>query len=278
MMGVRMGALLIAGGAVLAAGCAGGEPATAGKAAETRTPAASPSRPVVQSPPPAPTATPTGTPTPVPTSTPTRRALKPGAEGDDVERLQRRLKELKYDPGKVDGEYGLATQMAVWAFQKVNRIKVSSTVGKRTWAALDAPKRPKPMAKKREPDRVDVDLRRQFLVVYKDGEPDLISHISSGSGEYYCAKDPGATVERCRYAVTSTGDFRTGRRASGWESGPLGDLYNPIYFNGGIAFHGALSVPRYPASHGCVRLPMHIAEYFPERVTTNMPVHVRRPK
>jgi lipoprotein-anchoring transpeptidase ErfK/SrfK len=130
----------------------------------------------------------------------------------------------------------------------------------------------------REANRVDVDLRRQFLVVYRDGKPDLITHISSGSGELYCAKDRGATVERCRYATTSTGDFRTGRRASGWETSPLGRLYNPIYFNGGIAFHGALEVPRYPASHGCVRLPMHIAEYFPERVKTNMPVHVRRPK
>ncbi|MFC6935308.1 L,D-transpeptidase family protein [Actinomadura yumaensis] len=97
-------------------------------------------------------------------------------------------------------------------------------------------------------------------------------------GEYYCAKDRGATVARCRYATTGTGDFRTGRRASGWEVSPLGRLYNPIYFNGGIAFHGALDVPRYPASHGCVRLPMHIAEYFPKLVKTNVAVHVRRPK
>ncbi|GLZ03528.1 hypothetical protein Acsp03_09950 [Actinomadura sp. NBRC 104412] len=261
-MSVLRDTLLIAGGAVLVAGCAGGS-TTAGKAGETHAPAASPS-----------TARPTATPTP----TPQRRTLKPGAKGDDVKRLQRRLKDLKYGPGRVDGKYGLSTQMAVWAFQKVNRIKVSSKVGEKTWAALDAPKQPKPIAKKREDDRVDVDLRRQYLVVYKDGKPDLITHISSGSGELYCAKDRGATVARCRYATTSTGDFRTGRRASGWETSPLGRLYNPIYFNGGIAFHGALDVPRYPASHGCVRLPMHIAEYFPERVGTNVPVHVRRPR
>ncbi|MFC5754039.1 L,D-transpeptidase family protein [Actinomadura rugatobispora] len=256
-MSVRMGTLLIAGGAVLAAGCSAGE-SSAGRAAET------------------PSASPTATKPPV--TEPARRTLKAGAKGEDVKQLQRRLKELKYDPGKADGRYGLTTQMAVWAFQKVNRLKVSSTVGKKTWAALDAPKQPAPMAKRREADRVDVDLRRQFLVVYKGGRPDLISHISSGSGEYYCAKDRGATVARCRYATTGTGDFRTGRRASGWEVSPLGRLYNPIYFNGGIAFHGALSVPRHPASHGCVRLPMHIAEYFPQIVETGVPVHVRRPK
>ncbi|NVI91561.1 L,D-transpeptidase family protein [Actinomadura sp. BRA 177] len=216
--------------------------------------------------------------TPTPTPAPTHRKLKPGAKGDDVKELQRRLKELNYDPGKVDGKYGPSTQMAVWAFQAVNRIKQKSTLSKSFWEALAAPKQPRPMAKKREKNRVDVDLKRQYLVLYKDGEPRLISHISSGSGEYYCAKDRGATVARCRYATTGTGDFRTGRRFTGWETSPLGRLYNPIYFNGGIAFHGALDVPEYPASHGCVRMPMHIAEYFPDLLKTNVPVHVRRPR
>jgi peptidoglycan hydrolase-like protein with peptidoglycan-binding domain len=225
-----------------------------------------------------PAATAPATPPPTPTPTPTHRKLKPGAKGEDVKELQRRLKELNYDPGKVDGKYGPSTQMAVWAFQAVNRLKQKGTLGASFWEALAAPKQPRPMAKKREKDRVDVDLKRQYLVLYQDGEPRLISHISSGSGEYYCAKDRGATVPRCRYATTGTGDFRTGRRFTGWETAPLGRLYNPVYFNGGIAFHGALDVPRYPASHGCVRMPMHIAEYFPDLLKTNVPVHVRRPR
>lgn len=228
---------------------------------------------------PPPKSSPSSTPaTPTPTPTPTHRKLKPGAKGSDVEELQRRLKELHYDPGKVDGKYGPSTQMAVWAFQAVNRMKQRGTLGKSFWKALADPDEPRPMAKKREKNRVDVDLKRQYLVLYKDGEPRLITHISSGSGEYYCAKDRGATVARCRYATTGTGDFRTGRRVSGWETSPLGRLYNPIYFNGGIAFHGALSVPKNPASHGCVRMPMHIAEYFPDLLGTNVPVHVRRPR
>ncbi|TDD90706.1 murein L,D-transpeptidase [Actinomadura darangshiensis] len=214
---------------------------------------------------------------PTPSPTPTHRKLKPGAKGADVKALQHRLKELHYDPGKADGKYGPSTQTAVWAFQAVNRLKLKGTLSTSFWDALDAPKEPRPMAKKREKNRVDVDLKRQYLVLYKDGRPRLISHISSGSGQYYCAKDRGATVARCRYASTGTGDFRTGRRASGWETSPLGQLYNPIYFNGGIAFHGALDVPKDPASHGCVRMPMHIAEYFPDLLGTNVPVHVRRP-
>ncbi|MEW2358016.1 L,D-transpeptidase family protein [Spirillospora sp. NPDC029432] len=254
-MSMKRGIALLTGGALLLAGCADDKPA----AEQANTPTASPT-----------------TTTPAPKPPP--RTLKAGAKGADVERLQKRLKDLGYDPGKADGRYGISSQMAVWAFKKVNGLKVNSTVGAKTWAALDAPRPPRPMAKRREADRVDVDLRRQYLVVYRDGRPRLISHISSGSGEYYCAKDRGATVARCRYATTGTGDFLTGRRASGWEVSPLGRLYNPIYFNGGIAFHGALDVPRYPASHGCVRLPMHIAEYFPDLVKTGAPVHVRRPK
>ncbi|WP_242901938.1 L,D-transpeptidase family protein [Actinomadura terrae] len=220
------------------------------------------------------------TPRPSPTRPPLRagdRKLRPGAEGADVRELQRRLTSLHYDPGKADGEYGTSTQLAVWAFQAVNRLKPTGTLGPAFWRALDDPKEPRPMARRHEADRVDVDLRRQYLVLYKDGRPRLITHVSSGSGEYYCAKDRGATVARCRYAITGTGDFRTGRRAKGWEISPLGRLYNPVYFNGGIAFHGALDVPRYPASHGCVRMPMHVAEYFPSLVGTGVAVHVRRP-
>jgi len=57
---------------------------------------------------------------------------------------------------------------------------------------------------------------------------------------------------------------------------PLGKLYNPVYFVGGIAVHGAPSVPNRPASHGCVRIPMHIAEYFPTLVAKGDPVETFR--
>ena len=39
-------------------------------------------------------------------------------------------------------------------------------------------------------------------------------------------------------------------------------MWNPYYFNGSDAVHGLQSVPAYPASHGCARIPMHIADYF----------------
>ena len=42
---------------------------------------------------------------------------------------------------------------------------------------------------------------------------------------------------------------------NGWDTSPLGVLWNPMYFVGGYAIHGGDPVPPYPASHGCVRVP-----------------------
>ena len=53
-------------------------------------------------------------------------------------------------------------------------------------------------------------------------------------------------------------------------------LYNPVYFTGGFAIHGAKSVPNHPASHGCVRVSMSIAEYFPSLVNDGEVIEVFR--
>src|SRR4051794_25090826 len=193
-MQVRIGAVGVFAG-LLVAGCTTSSSSPVGPEAVISQPAT-----------PSVTPTPTSTPTPV-----VHKVLKPGAKGVDVRALQQRLISLHYDPGTVDGRYGQATQYALWAFEKVNKLKLGGTVGKKVWAALETPKEPRALTAKHEADRVDIDLKRQFLVVYKDGKVALISHISSGGGYQYCAKDIGGTVPRCRYAVTQLGDFQTGR-------------------------------------------------------------------
>ena len=96
-----------------------------------------------------------------------------------------------------------------------------------------------------------------------------MTHVSTGSGERYCEEG------RCGTAVTPTGAFRFSWRWPGWRESRLGKLYNPVYFtSSGIAVHGSTSVPTYPASHGCVRIPMHIAEYFPDLVDEGDAVYV----
>jgi lipoprotein-anchoring transpeptidase ErfK/SrfK len=205
------------------------------------------------------------------------KTLKIGAKGTVVKVLQTRLAELGYAPGRIDGRYGGSTLSAVWAFQKVNGISPTSTVASGTWRAMEAPRAPKVLMPRGKPTRVEVDLARQLLVLYVNGRVKLISHISSGSGIAYCetATWQGKTQRFCGDARTPTGDYKTTWRRDGWHRSYLGQLYNPIFFNGGIAFHGALSVPLAPASHGCVRLPMQVAEVLPGLVGTGVPVHVR---
>ncbi|MEU8199863.1 L,D-transpeptidase family protein [Streptosporangium sp. NPDC049046] len=205
------------------------------------------------------------------------KTLKLGAKGAAVKVLQTRLAELGYAPGRIDGRYGGATLTAIWAFQKVNGISPTSTVARRTWDALEAPQAPKVLVPNGKPTRVEVNLAKQVMVLYVNGTVKLISHTSSGSGIAYCetATWEGRTQRFCGDARTPTGDYKTTWRRDGWHKSYLGQLYNPIFFNGGIAFHGALSVPLAPASHGCVRLPMHVAEVLPGLLGTGVPVHVR---
>ncbi|WP_405151821.1 L,D-transpeptidase family protein [Sphaerisporangium sp. NBC_01403] len=203
--------------------------------------------------------------------------LKFGAKGVAVKELQGRLRELGYMPGKIDSKYGGTTQSAVWAFQKVQGLTPTSTINSRTWRALEAPRAPQVLVPSGKPDRVEVNLTKQVAVLYRAGQVKLITHISSGSGIPYCetATWQGKTQRFCGDARTPTGDFKTTWRRSGWHKSYLGQLYNPIFFNGGIALHGALSVPLAPASHGCVRLPMHVAQVLPSLLGTGVPVHVR---
>jgi hypothetical protein len=62
----------------------------------------------------------------------------------------------------------------------------------------------------------------------------------------------------------------------GWVTVPLGEMYNPVFFIGTVfAIHGDTYVPKGPASHGCVRVPMDIGAFFHKMVKTpGTQVHV----
>ena len=55
---------------------------------------------------------------------------------------------------------------------------------------------------------------------------------------------------------------------------PRLDRAGDLGADGGIAVHGYPSVPTYNASHGCVRIPMHIADYFQGLVPDGTPMFV----
>ena len=88
------------------------------------------------------TAEATEQPTPAVTHTPAELQAQGiftvGASGDEVTRLQQRLKDLGYLNGKVDGKYGGGTKRAVISFQRRNGLKTDGVAGETTLAKLYA--------------------------------------------------------------------------------------------------------------------------------------------
>jgi len=191
-----------------------------------------------------------------------------GDNGPVVQAYQQRLKALHFDPGTVDGVFGQDTEYAVVAVEKLYGMDRDGRIGPMVKLALEHFKF-KPAAPTNEPDRVEINLDTQVLTVYKHWQPILITTTSTGSGEHFCGG-----VDGCQYAITPTGHFHFQYLHEGWDSGKLGKMWNPYYFNGGIAVHGLASVPSYPASHGCARIPMDVANYFPTLVTKGESVYV----
>jgi hypothetical protein len=211
------------------------------------------------------------------------RTLEKGISGEDVRIVQQRLKDLHFDVGAVDGQFGSNTEMAIWAYQAlILNLRGKDRTGKITpelWQRIQDPlglpnKRPNAAT------HVEILLAAQAMVVYVQNELRLITHISTGSGEHWCAEPrnvpawPGATTTSlppgqkmgrvCGESVTPGGIFKIYMKRPGWVDIPLGRVYNMLSFNSGIAIHGFQDVPSKPASHGCVRVPMHIAEYLPD--------------
>jgi len=195
---------------------------------------------------------------------PLDQVLATGSAGDDVKRLQQRLVDLAFDPGPVDGQFGPATQTAVWAYQKlVVGLTGKDVTGKVTpelWDQMQNPTTIRPLRPNASAEHMEIYLPSQTAIVFNDDKPRLITHISTGTGKEWCEKG------YCSVAITPGGVYKFGRRVEGWDESVLGEMFNPVYFNYGVAVHGAYNVPLYPASHACVRIPMHIAKYFPSLV------------
>lgn len=200
--------------------------------------------------------------------------LEAGSVGRRTRALQEALADQGYDPGPVDGRFGGRVQQAVWAFQALRGLPKDGIVTPEIEKAILAREPQAMLRPDAGPTHTEVDLSRQVMIVWRDGEPVLIAHVSTGSEVPYCEETE--VGRNCGDAVTPVGSFAYERRISGWRHAPLGGLYNPVYFVGGIAVHGANSVPNHPASHGCVRIDMGIAEYFPDLVANGDPVVVFR--
>lgn len=198
---------------------------------------------------------------------PARASLTLGMRGPAVRALQSRLNFLHYYAGRANGYFGWPTMEAVWAFKEVQSGKAipgnPDVVGPTMQRQLVHPRLPKVLRPHGPATRIEINKNVGVLVLYRRGKVILVSHVATAAS---CRPDG------CGW-VTPDGRYRALWFAPGWVGGSLGSMYNPIVFtpNGAYAIHGepnptSLSqtisydgVPLSSASHGCVRIPMDIA-------------------
>jgi hypothetical protein len=218
------------------------------------------------------------------TYVPSTITLRFGMHNNAVKALQRRLNYLHYYAGKADGSFGWDTMEAVWAFKEVQSGEAEprhpDIVGPATQRQLVHPKLPKVLIRRAGWSRIEINKNVGVLVLYRHKKIELISHVS--------------TAARCRPDgcgwVTPDANYRALWFAAGWVTGSLGSMWNPVVFtpNGAFAIHGEPNptstfgpdgVPLNAASHGCVRIPMDIANFFHKLIhistTDGTPIYIR---
>lgn len=177
----------------------------------------------------------------------------------DHRAAEQQLADLGYWTGAVDGRWDDASRHALIAFQKVEGLKRTGQLTRADYEVVMAATRPAP--REAGAAHVEVDLIRQVLFIVDDaGTVARILPVSTGNGKDFTSQ--GWT----RAAITPPGRFNITGKIAGWKKSPLGRLYYPNYFLGGMAIHGYPSVPANPASHGCIRIPMFAAKPFSREV------------
>ena len=197
--------------------------------------------------------------------------LQSGDTGRWVNRLQHELTRLNLYRGKIDGDYGTETAYAVMAYHKVAGLDPAYEWRGEDWDLLANWKVEGILERHpEEPHRVEVDIGRQVLHIIRDGRIMATIPVSTANGATYFSEGAGGQYVA---AYTPRGDFNINRRIDGWRFNYLGGLYKPWYFTEAYAIHGSNSVPSYPASHGCVRIPNWEADRLVNWLFIGIPVH-----
>ena len=162
-----------------------------------------------------------------------------GERGVKVLLLQRGLLKLGFAT-PVTGYYDGLTANAVNAFRKTNGMGRDGYAMSSVYAKV---LRGEGAFKLRYPNsgdrgkHVEFDWSRQVLVLAERGKPYRVYHTSSGTPA----------------TPTVFGSYRFYRQSPGTNAK---GMVHSSYFILGYAIHGYASVPNYPASHGCLRVPI----------------------
>ena len=159
-----------------------------------------------------------------------------GSRGTKVVLLQRGLKKLGFAV-PVNGVYEAGTARAVLAFRKTNNMARNGFASTRIYSLVLQGRGAFKLRYPKAGRHVEFDWSRQVLVLARKGRAWRTYHSSSGTSA----------------TPTVFGSFRFYRKDFGTNA--LGMVHSS-YFIRGYAIHGFASVPNYPASHGCLRVPI----------------------
>jgi hypothetical protein len=175
--------------------------------------------------------------------------LRAGRPGLGVRLLQRGLRALGYAAPKPRGGARLdaATARAVLAYRKVNGLARTGRAGPEVLERVFRGRGAFPVRHPKAGRHVEFDWSRQVLVLARGARVERAYHASSGK-----AATPTVLGSYRFY------DKRPGTNASG--------MLHSSYFLRGYAVHGYPSVPNFPASHGCIRVPIADARAIYDRI------------
>jgi hypothetical protein len=159
-----------------------------------------------------------------------------GERGTKVLILQRGLYRLGFSV-PVTGYYDWLTANAVNAFRKTNGMGRDGYAKKSIYAKVLRGEGAYKLRYPKSGKHVEFDWSRQVLVLADKGKPFRVYHTSSGTPA----------------TPTVFGTYRFYLQTPGTNSK---GMVHSSYFIRGYAIHGYASVPNYPASHGCLRVPI----------------------
>ena len=175
----------------------------------------------------------------------TARTLRVGSQGADVRALHARLRTLRFRVPGLFTYFSFRTFDSVVAFQKTFGLSRTGVVGAQTWNTLGRVRVVRPRYS-RPSLHIEVDKSRQILMIVRRGVVSAVIPISSGA-----TGNTPVGAFRILWKAPATGT---------WLGSAI--LYRTMTFHGNFAIHGYYSVPVYPASHGCVRVPMWLANWL----------------
>lgn len=171
------------------------------------------------------------------------RRLEVGSKGPRVKGFLTALSRLRIRVPGITTTFTAACADAAMVFQKAYRLPRTYVVGYDDWRKLDGAKMVRPRYSSPS-THLEVDKTRQILMVVKGGTLHGLICVSTGATDN-----------------TPEGSFRIHSKLPYSSSVYGGVLYRTMGFVGDFAIHGYSPVPPYPASHGCVREPMWVADW-----------------